>query len=391
MRKLHGRMRHYPWGSRTHLAELTGRPAPSAEPEAEIWYGAHPAEPCALGDGAQSLADVIEADPEGQLGARVAPRFGSELPFLLKLLAAGEPLSLQAHPSAAQARAGYARENALGLALDDPKRNYKDPRHKPELLVALTRFEALAGFRDPKQTLRQFQRDGLDKPLPEAALLRDEDLRGLVRHWLSMPVEEVARRVAAVRELRHVPAALARRYPQDPGVLIALLLNHIVLDPLEGVFIPAGVLHAHLDGLGVEIMANSDNVLRGGLTTKHVDVDELLEVMDFDPTPRERLVARGDERPESVDYPISAAEFELGLCRLPSCAARDETRGVGPKILLCVAGRAEVRSGGSRELLVPGEAVWLASDETDVRILAHADNTMVFGASVPEEADGACR
>ena len=389
MRKLHGRMRHYPWGSRTHLAELTGRQAPSAEPEAEIWYGAHPAEPCALGDvadGEQSLADAIQADPAGQLGDRVARQFGSELPFLLKLLAAGEPLSLQAHPSAAQAREGYARENALGMAIDDPKRNYKDPRHKPELLVALTRFEALAGFRDPKQTLQQFQRDGLDQLLPETMLLHDENLRGLVQRWLSMPVDAVARRVAGVRELRHVPgAALAERYPQDPGVLIALLLNHIVLEPGEGLFIPAGVLHAHVGGLGVEIMANSDNVLRGGLTTKHVDVDELLEVTDFEPTPRERLVVRGDERPTSVDYPLSAEEFELGMYRLPAGVARSETRASGPKILLCVAGKAEVHAGESRERLVPGEAVWLAADETDVRIHAHEDNTTVFCASVPDK------
>ncbi|EFV14824.1 mannose-6-phosphate isomerase, class I [Segniliparus rugosus] len=390
MRKLHGQMRHYPWGSRTHLAELTGRPAPSAEPEAEIWYGAHPAEPCTLGadpngeDEGRVLADLIAADPAQQLGARCVRQFGAELPFLLKLLAAGEPLSLQAHPSAEQAQAGFERENTLGLALDDAKRNYKDPRHKPELLVALTRFDALAGFQDPRETLGQLAQAGLLEHLPETVLLHDENFCGLVQRWLSMPVEDVARRVTAVRERNHATgAALAQRYPQDPGVLIALLLNRIVLEPGEGLFIPAGVLHAHLGGLGVEIMANSDNVLRGGLTAKHVAADELLAIVDFEPIPPERLVVGGEQRPTSIEFPALAAEFELAMYRLPAGVARSEPEADGPRILLCVEGRAEVHVRGSRERLAPGEAVWLAASDAETRIFAHVDNTTVFLASVP--------
>ncbi|MGL6236637.1 MAG: mannose-6-phosphate isomerase, class I [Segniliparus sp.] len=390
MRRLHGQMRHYPWGSRTHLAELTGRPAPSAEPEAEIWYGAHPAEPCLLGAGGdeegRSLAEAIGADPAGQLGDRVVDQFGPELPFLLKLLAAGEPLSLQAHPSARQAREGFARENALGLALDDPKRNYKDPRHKPELLVALTRFEALAGFLEPKQALEQVRRVGLDRHAPETVLLRDENLRGLVQQWLAMPVDGVARRVAAVRERGETPAsALAERYPQDPGVLIALLLNHIVLDPGEGLFIPAGVLHAHVGGLGVEIMANSDNVLRGGLTTKHIDVDELLDVTDFDPTPPECLVVRGDEGPKTFQYPVLAEEFGLATTRLDGGEARRAVGGSGPEVLLCVAGEAQIEAGGACERIRPGEAVWRPAGEKETIITARTDDTVVFRAGVPDK------
>ncbi|ADG97114.1 mannose-6-phosphate isomerase, class I [Segniliparus rotundus DSM 44985] len=391
MRKLHGQMRHYPWGSRTHLAELTGRLSPSAQPEAEIWYGAHPAEPCALGDagddGERTLAATIAADPGLQLGGNVVRRFGAELPFLVKLLAAGEPLSLQAHPSAAQAQAGFARENALGVALDDPKRNYKDPRHKPELLVALTRFEALAGFRDARQTLGQLERAGLLAQLPEAVLLRDHDLRGLVERWLLMPVDEVARRVAAVRAAGHpVGADLAQRYPHDPGVLVALLLHHIVLEPGEGLFVPAGVLHAYLGGLGVEVMANSDNVLRGGLTSKHVDVDELLAVMDFAPIPQRQLVVRSEDSPASSQYPGLATEFRLRVTRLANGEAQRAPSGPalepGPEILLCVSGEAEIETGGRRERITPGEAVWRPAHERDVDITARADATVVFRASV---------
>jgi mannose-6-phosphate isomerase len=391
MRKLHGQMRHYPWGSRTHLAELTGRLSPSAQPEAEIWYGAHPAEPCALGGAAgdeeRTLAEAIAAEPELQLGGNVIRKFGPELPFLVKLLAAGEPLSLQAHPSAAQAQAGFARENALGVALDDPKRNYKDPRHKPELLVALTRFEALAGFRDAQETLGQLARAGLLEHLPEAVLLRDENLRGLVQRWLLMPVDEVARRVAAVREAGHsVGAELAERYPHDPGVLVALLLHHIVLEPGEGLFVPAGVLHAYLGGLGVEVMANSDNVLRGGLTSKHVDVDELLAVTDFDPTPRRRLVVCGDEGPNLSQYPGLAREFRLRVTRLADGETQRTSSSpvldLGPEILLCVCGEAEIEAGGRRERITPGEAVWRPAGERDVDITARTDGTVVFRASV---------
>jgi mannose-6-phosphate isomerase len=159
MELLRGAIRTYAWGSRTAIAELTGRPIPTAEPEAELWLGAHPGDPAWLvtEDGERSLLKSLRADPERQLGAAVRARFGDDLPFLVKVIAADQPLSLQAHPSAEQAVEGYRREDLMGVPLCSPVRNYRDRSHKPELVVALERFEALAGFRPARRTRELFR------------------------------------------------------------------------------------------------------------------------------------------------------------------------------------------------------------------------------------------
>ena len=292
-----GALRTYAWGSHTAIADFTGRSSPTKHPEAELWLGAHPGDPARLaGDaGERSLLDTIAADPEGQLGASARQHFGDSLPFLAKVLAADEPLSLQAHPSEAQAVEGFAHEDRLQIPISAPTRNYRDRSHKPELLVALTPFEALAGFRPVARTVEFLEALSVASLDPFVNLLAGQTeadgLRALFTTWITAPQANLDVLVPAVLDgavdyLRSGAAAFATEakttlqlgemYPGDAGVLASMLLNRISLKPGEGIYLTAGNLHAYLHGMGFEVMANSDNVLRGGLTPKHVDVPELL-------------------------------------------------------------------------------------------------------------------
>ncbi|HEY5882264.1 MAG TPA: mannose-6-phosphate isomerase, class I, partial [Nakamurella sp.] len=304
---MRNRIRPYAWGSRTAIAELLGEPSPAPHPQAELWVGAHPADPSALlGDSAETadgrpLTEVIAADPVGAMGEPVRDRFGSRLPFLLKVLAAAEPLSLQAHPSSAQAERGFALEEAAGIPLSSPQRNYRDRFHKPELICALTEFEALCGFREPSRTvhlLAALEVPALDHYLGLLSGQPDEHgTRALFSSIITIPPSTLGpllsdvlaacvERVQVADEFTieyRTALALGERYPGDPGVLASLLLNRITLQPGQALYLPGGNMHAYLAGVGIEIMANSDNVLRGGLTPKHVDVPELMKVLDFSP------------------------------------------------------------------------------------------------------------
>jgi mannose-6-phosphate isomerase len=349
-------IQNYAWGSRTSLAKLLGRP-PASAPEAELWIGAHPRAPSRLSDG-RSLLDAIVADPAGMLGPEIRGRFGARLPFLLKVLAVEAPLSLQAHPNLEQAARGFAREELSGLGLDAPTRTYKDDNHKPELLCALTPFEALSGFRAPDEAadlfeslgvgsidlaaeLRTGRPDALKHSFSRLMTLSDVERANVTRDVLSRcerarPGGPFAASIAWAVEL-------GARYPGDVGVVASLLLNHLSLAPLEAVFLEAGRLHAYLSGTGVEIMANSDNVLRGGLTPKHVDVPELLNVLQFDSPPVRRSptleLASGEIR-----YLAPASEFSLSRIELgPDHGFHGEIEG--PEILLCVEGQASVELG----------------------------------------------
>ena len=369
MRRLTGRIRGYAWGSRAALAALQGR-APTGQPEAELWHGAHPDDPSTLRDGAdQSLLAAIEADPAGLLGEAVAGRFGGRLPYLLKVLAADAPLSLQAHPSAAQARAGFDAEAAAGTPRE--RRNYTDPYHKPELLAAVSEFEALCGFRraaDAAAALRRLRLpvlepvlDSLSRPDP------GEGLRRAVTGLYALPGErriDLVKRVQAACASRPereyaLAAELAERYPGDLGVVISLLLNRVLLRPGEAIYMPAGNLHAYLSGVGVEIMASSDNVLRGGLTPKRVDVPELLRVLRFEELAEPRLAAT-PAGPGVVRWPTPLPDFQLARATV---ADGESVRlpGAGPRIVLCLAGRVRVADGGGEVLLGPGEAGFAAA------------------------------
>lgn len=394
MELLQNPVRAYAWGSRTVIAELLGEPVPSAHPQAELWLGAHPADPSRLAGSGTSLLDALAAEPVRLLGTARAERWDATLPFLLKVLAADEPLSLQAHPSLAQAREGFAKEDAAGIARDAPDRNYRDANHKPELICALTPFDALVGFREPAATvalLRTLDAPGLSAHVDLLAAQPDADgLRALFTTWITLPRSSLDELVPAVQgagvrlaggagpwraEARTV-LELSERYPGDAGVLAALLLNRVTLQPGQALFLPAGNLHAYLAGAGVELMANSDNVLRGGLTPKHVDVPELLRVLDFHAAPPPVLTPRPDGAWARYDTPV--AEF---LLRRAEPTAPIPVPHGGPRILLCTAGAACVRSGTAVLDLPRGAAAWLADDEPAATVTPAAAGTQLFLAS----------
>lgn len=353
MRRLVNPIRAYAWGSRTALARLQGRTVPSPGPEAELWIGAHPRDPSQVEDG-PPLTELIAEAPAEVLGEPVLARFGPRLPYLLKLLAAETPLSLQAHPDTDQAAAGYAAEQAAGVPWNAPHRRYVDPYHKPELLVAVRAFRALCGFQEPAESAELLA--GVAPLAPVVATLRTGDLRGAVR-WL-MEHPEPAELVRAAADVSDLGEELAAAYPRDVGVVVALLLNQLTLKPGEAIFMPAGNLHAYLGGVGVEIMAASDNVLRGGLTRKYVDVPELLRVLRFEPLPDpvRRPVRVG---PGVETWPAPAAEFALHRIRLAGDVERVALGEPGPRTVVCLAG--EVRAGDLR--LRPGEAGFAAAAE----------------------------
>ncbi|WP_018218676.1 mannose-6-phosphate isomerase, class I [Salinispora vitiensis] len=373
MELLYGPIRNYAWGSRSAIATLQGRPTPSPEPEAELWLGAHPGAPASVDrDGARvSLVELLSAEPGHWLGQQVVDRFGVRLPFLLKVLAADAPLSLQAHPDPEQARAGHAAD----AAREAGQRNYVDPFHKPELLVALTPMEALCGFRAPAESAEVLAAFGVPSLEPVVAALRTgpAGLADAVRLLLTFPADQRAGLVAAVASAAldtpdaRLARSLADSYPGDPGVLVALLLNWVRIAPGEAIWMPAGNLHAYLRGTGVEIMAASDNVLRGGLTPKRIDVDELLRVLRFevldDPVVRAVPVAPG-----VVCWPVPVDDFALHQVQVGSDRAEVTVPLVGPRVVLCSAGALTVDDGAGSVELGPGQAAVSPAAASELRI-----------------------
>lgn len=403
---LRGALRTYAWGSHTALADFTGRPSPTTYPEAELWLGANSGDPAWLeGEGGdRSLLDTIAADPEGQLGAVTCGQFGETLPFLAKVLAADEPLSLQAHPSAAQAAEGFAREDRLGIPVSAPTRNYRDRSHKPELIVALTPFEALAGFRPAAHSvelLRALSVADLDPFVNLLAGQADADgLRALFTTWITAPQGDLDVLVPMVLEgainyLRSGAKAFAKEvkttlqlgelYPGDAGVLASMLLNRISLAPGEGIYLPAGNLHTYLHGMGFEVMANSDNVLRGGLTPKHVDVPELLRVLDFTPTDQSALYPAIVRDGMELVYETPATEFAVSVLDLDGGELGHQVdapaRHDGPQVLLCTKGSIQVHAKASVLTLERGAAAWVAADDGPIRFVADEPTTL-FRATV---------
>ena len=366
MDHLENTIRPYAWGSTTAIPRLLGV-EPSGEPQAEMWMGAHPGAPSRTGRG--TLTEVIDAAPERELGPEAVAKFGPRLPFLLKILAAGAPLSLQVHPDLVQAKEGYEDEERRGVPVGAPHRNYKDANHKPELICALTPFDGLCGFRDPEETARLLAGLEVDTLKPYVDLLRahpqDAALREVLTAVLGADPEDmagtVAETAAACERLGggYTPyAEIAHHYPGDPGVIAAMLLNHVRLQPGEALFLGAGIPHAYLNGLGVEIMANSDNVLRCGLTPKHVDVPELLRIVHFEASDPGVLRPEASPGGEEV-YETPIDEFRLSRYVLPEGASAHDLTRATPQILLCTAGT--VRAGEYE--LGPGQSVFVPAGE----------------------------
>jgi mannose-6-phosphate isomerase len=379
---LRNKVRPYAWGSRTVIAELQGREVPTPHPEAELWMGAHPDDPSTVlaADGTEhSLLRLVDDDPVGQLGERYASRWANRLPFLLKVLAADEPMSMQVHPSLEQAKSGYEREEQSGLPRQAAHRNYPDPTAKPELVCALTEFHVLAGFRRADRTLdllRDLEAPGLARYTGLLGAQPDANgLRALFTTWITLPSSVLDDLLPQVLDacVVHVKAhgpfdqecrtvlELGERYPGDPGVLAALLLNRLILGPGEAVYLAAGNLHAYLRGTAVEILANSDNILRCGLTPKHIDVPELLRVVDF--RHGDMPVLRGEQvAPHMLTYVTDTPEFELSRLEWPS----GETGAVplhhaGPQVLICTAGSVAITTGGAALRLDRGDSAWIAA------------------------------
>ncbi|SEG99902.1 mannose-6-phosphate isomerase [Nonomuraea solani] len=366
-------IRPYDWGSVTALPELFGT-EPTGRPQAELWMGAHPGDPSTV-DGLP-LNELIARDPAGTLGEAVAARFGPVLPYLLKVLAIARPLSLQVHPTIEQARAGFADETARGVPLDDYARTYKDASHKPEMVCAITPFHGLCGFRAPAATADLLDRLGLPGLRPWIGTLRTEEPARAVRTVFaemlddgSAPLRAEIERALLDSDDFAVYAGIARACPGDRGVAAALLLHHVTLEPGEALYLGAGVPHAYLGGIGVEIMANSDNVLRCGLTGKHVDVPELMRVVDFTPSDP-HVVAPESGAPGEHAYRPPAPEFaltryDLGTHTLP---------GGVPQIVVCIEGEAVVGEVSLR----PGQSAFVP---------AGAPSTILSGKGVAYRAE----
>jgi mannose-6-phosphate isomerase len=356
--RLTGEIKNYPWGSSTLIQDHFGLGEPN-KPVAEVWFGTHPAGESTDRQSKNKLSELIDG----------------KLSFLAKFLAASSPLSIQVHPNSEQAKQGFAREQALGLDVADPKRNYRDDSHKPEILIALSPFSALCGFR-PRAELQEIflafseseDRFGeLSAKLATGAPLKEIfselllDLELPTRFSQSVgAAEAIGDDSSLVLEARDLSLSLLEKYPADSGAMVALMLNLVELAPGEAIFLPAGNLHAYLSGLGLEVMAASDNVIRGGLTTKHIDQGELLKITDFsellDPVVKPAKLAEG-----FIEYPVSAKEFRLYRAELTGSNLLADLDLPAAAMLLCTAGEVAVSTSlEEREVLQKADVVYLS-------------------------------
>lgn len=387
MLELEGHPQHYSWGSTTEIPDLLGRPA-DGTPWAELWFGAHPLG-SATTPGGERLDDLIAAAPAEMLGEGVGRAFQSRLPFLLKVIAAERPLSLQVHPTKEQAVESFAAESAAGIALDSARRNYRDPNHKPELLFALTPFTALCGFRTPRRAAVILE--GLGTELTDRLhdlLVSNPTAHGMRAAFRTLVSTSMRPSQAAVLEVVEACRArsragaspspridafvslLAEHHPGDPGVVAALLLNPVTLQPGETLFVPAGALHAYLHGTGLEIMATGDNVLRVGLTSKKVHVDEVLQSVSVTATPPLR-VAPERQNATSIAYYAPVDDFELAITQLADEAGAPPklhpVPGTGPRIVLGLEGETTLMTETGAHTLTAGRAVFVPAADGALR------------------------
>jgi len=378
----------YAWGSVDLLPALLHQ-HPDGRPVAEIWMGAHEALPSSIEvDGLEvALDEFVDGAPDRALGAKTVGRSGTHLPFMLKFLAAGQPLSLQVHPTREQAEEGYRREDTAGIAIGDPTRNYRDREHKPEMLYALTPFEMMCGFR-PVAVIRELLEglgvrqldalvEALDPDDPQGALR--SALTGLlladpaVQLGVTRAVVTSARAHRDERPEYALVGELAENFPHDIGIVASLFLNLLRIEPGDSVFIGAGMIHSYIRGLGLELMAPSNNVLRAGLTAKHVDIPELLRLVSFEPGEPEHLrPARPDAAavftPPVQDFalwtylPATPGDFGTLVTLAPPAA--------GARIAVCCAGHCTLTRLDERLVLAPGESAFIPDSDGPFEISA---------------------
>lgn len=391
MYRLSGTRQSYAWGAVDTIPDLLGI-EPDGKPFAEYWFGAH-----ALGDSPAigtegSLSQLLRSQSE-LLGEATREEFEGQLPFLVKFLSAATPLSLQAHPNRRQAEVGYARESLLGLPVDSPKRVFKDDWPKPEALIALTPFEGLVGFRDPATTAGLFDSLGVGDALASViGPLREREVTpGLQEVFLDVLSLDERRHLvdevlgAAVQALdapgelgvfARTAVELDEHFPGDPGILAALLLNRFSLRPGEAIALPPGVMHSYLRGAAVEVMANSDNILRGGLTKKHIEVDSLLQVVDFIPTDVQILLPEGAEG--CYRFPIELPEFEIWLIEPVKDGDIDLPRSGSARICVATEGEFQLATTDAELTLRKGEAVFVGAPE---QVLVSGSGRLLVTAS----------
>lgn len=400
MRKI-GRLKNtiqeYAWGSKTAIPELLGQPVPAEKPQAELWMGAHPKAPSqVLSDGLwRSLPEVIQENPEETLGQKVAARFSNKLPFLFKVLAAAKPLSIQAHPNKEQAGQGFVRENELGIPLDAPHRNYRDDNHKPEIICALTPFWALNGFRRIDETLRLLEEARIPDLAEIVSVLQShsnrDGLKKFFNHLMTMESGKQGKIVEqavnfAEKRTSEEPVwmwmiKLNDEYPGDIGVLSPLFLNLVRLEPQQAMYLPAGELHGYLEGVGMELMANSDNVLRGGLTPKHIDVEELLAVLNFLDGDLNILSPEILTSGEAI-FSTEAEEFVLSVLKIRKAAPFNSPRNRSVEMMMCTEGEVTITdlSAGETTLLTKGASIMVPAALQQYRIEGEG---ILYKAAVP--------
>ncbi|ELY5788754.1 mannose-6-phosphate isomerase [Cronobacter turicensis] len=378
MQKLINSVQNYAWGSKTALTELYGVANPEGLPMAELWMGAHPKSSSKIQDDqgrTRALREVIDADKTALLGAPVAERFG-ELPFLFKVLCADQPLSIQVHPNKQASEEGFARENAAGIPLDAAERNYKDPNHKPELVFALTPFLAMNAFREFSEIVSLLQPvAGAHTAIAHFLAEPNADrLRDLFAGLLNMQGEEKSRALAVLKatvasqqgEPWDTIRFIAQFYPDDSGLFSPLLLNVVKLNPGEAMFLFAETPHAYLQGVALEVMANSDNVLRAGLTPKYIDIPELVANVKFVAKPAAQLLTLPEKDGAALEFPIPVEDFAFSLHDLQSQPQRLAQESAA--ILFCVEGEAVLSKGDERLTLKPGESAFVAANESPVSV-----------------------
>jgi mannose-6-phosphate isomerase len=377
MQKLINSVQNYAWGSKTALTDLYGIANPDQQPMAELWMGAHPKSSSKIdvhGE-VKSLRDAIDGDKTALLGSRVAERFG-ELPFLFKVLCAAQPLSIQVHPNKQASEIGFAKENAAGIPLDAAERNYKDPNHKPELVFALTPFLAMNAFREFSEIVSLLQPvAGAHTSI--AHFLENPNAEGLSQLFaslLNMQAEEKAHALAVLASALNSQQGepwdtirlIAQFYPDDSGLFSPLLLNVVKLNPGEAMFLFAETPHAYLQGVALEVMANSDNVLRAGLTPKYIDIPELVANVKFVAKPAAELLTQPVKNGAELDFPIPVDDFAFALHDLSSSETAVGQQSAA--ILFCVEGEAILSKGEQRLVLKPGESAFIAANESPVSI-----------------------
>ncbi|OAJ93160.1 mannose-6-phosphate isomerase, class I [Vibrio bivalvicida] len=374
--KLENVIQNYAWGSKKSLRELFSMENPNNDPQAEVWMGAHPGGCSKIAESGHLLSDFIEKNRKVALGNYTSVRFG-ELPYLFKVLAAETPLSIQVHPNKRKSEIGFARENAQGIALGAVNRNYKDPNHKPELVYALTFYKAINGFRPIEHIVELFQQAAIATFNDEVLLLEsNQTSQGLRAFFTSVMSVSDKRKANALSELyraieRPTRTAMCREalsycadfrtyYDGDIGLFAPLMLNTVELEPGEAMFLDAETPHAYVEGTGLEVMANSDNVLRAGLTQKHIDIAELIDNTKFESIKPEEVKLTPVKKQGKITYPIAVDDFCFDILyseQTPSC---QYVRSA--EIVFCVEGEMTLSTDDTQIRLEPGESAFIPHD-----------------------------